>query len=114
MQKRLIRLILLLIGLSSIGQLVFSIVSGNFPCSICYEYPSWWLYFYYLKLICMCVFVGLTFKKKRLGVVGLMIVIMINSISILIFEYNFIESIAMIFSMVLLIMLFKPNWEEYK
>jgi hypothetical protein len=111
--RKFVMLIAILILTASSFTLIRFVITGNFPCDICFDYPSWWTYFYPVKNLLAITSAILFWKWKRVGAYGLMLVGLINAASQIGFEYNIITGVASIISIGAFYLAIKDDWSDY-
>jgi len=111
------RKILLVLATLSTISLLFNLtiffVKHKLPCSICFDYPSWWSIVYPIKDILELASFVLIFFWKRVGIYILTAVILVNAVSILIFEYEIFFCVGNLLSLFILYLLTKRDWSRY-
>ncbi len=103
-----------------VANIVFTLVvyisSQKYPCTYCFEYPEWWDIAFIAKQTIGLISATLLYKKFKIGFWGVLLVILVNAVISILFEYNILALFGYVGAIALLIKFYRDSKStvEYK
>lgn len=110
-----LKIILIFTGISIIIGLPSFLMTREFPCNHCSEYPDWWIYVYSMKQVIGLASIFLIWNWRKIGIYGILIFAAINLYTFIILEENIFQgTIPVIVSIGIILYNVTKQWSNFK
>lgn len=111
----LLTVVLALTTLAVIVNLITFTLTGKIPSHFNdAEFPDWWIYVFPIKEVILLCSIILTWTWRKIGIFGLLLIILLNLFTTIVFETDIMKGFAIIIAIGVILTTVKGEWSKYR